>query len=44
LRDRLVHDYFGVDYELFLVPSFVVIGVVALLGYRYLRRACEPAA
>ena len=29
--------------QLFL-PSFVVIVPVALLGYRYLRRACEPAA
>ena len=29
--------------QLFL-PSFVAIGLVALLGYRYLRRAREPAA
>jgi hypothetical protein len=29
--------------QLFL-PSFVVIVLVAFLGYRYLRRACEPAA
>jgi hypothetical protein len=29
--------------QLFL-PSFVVIVLVALLGYRYLRRAREPAA
>jgi hypothetical protein len=26
------------------LPSFVVIVLVALLGYRYLRRAREPAA
>ena len=26
------------------IPSFVVIVLIALLGYRYLRRAREPAA
>jgi hypothetical protein len=30
--------------QLFLVPSFVVVFLFTLLGYRYLRRACEPAA
>ena len=30
--------------QLFLLPSFVVIVLVAFLGFRYLRRACEPAA
>jgi hypothetical protein len=30
--------------QLFLLPSFVVIVLVAFVGYRYLRRACEPAA
>ena len=30
--------------QLFLLPSFVVIVLVAFLGYRYLRRACEPTA
>jgi hypothetical protein len=29
--------------QLFLLPSFVVIVLVAFLGYRYLRRACGPA-
>ena len=28
----------------FLLTSFVVLVLVAFLGYRYLRRACEPAA
>jgi hypothetical protein len=27
-----------------LIPSFVGIALVALLGYRYLRGACEPDA
>ena len=30
--------------HLFLVPSFVVIFLFTFLGYRYLRRKCEPAA
>ena len=30
--------------QLFLLPSLVVIVLVAFLGYRYLRRACQPAA
>src|SRR5688572_1509587 len=30
--------------QLFLFPAFVVIVLVAFIGYRYLRRACEPAA
>ena len=30
--------------QLLLLPLFVVTFLFALLGYRYLRRACEPAA
>jgi hypothetical protein len=30
--------------DLFLLPSFVVIFFFTFLGYRYLRRKCEPAA
>jgi hypothetical protein len=30
--------------QLFLLPSFVVIVLFTFLGYRYLRRGCEPAA
>jgi hypothetical protein len=30
--------------QLFLPPSFVVIVLFTFLGYRYLRRGCEPAA
>ena len=30
--------------QLSLLPAFVVIVLVAFVGYRYLRRACEAAA
>ena len=30
--------------QLLLLPLFVVTLLFALLGYRYMRRACEPAA
>ena len=30
--------------QLLLLPLFVVTFLFAFLGYRYLRRACEPAA
>ena len=30
--------------QLLLLPLFVVTFLLALLGHRYLRRACEPAA
>jgi hypothetical protein len=30
--------------DLVLLPSFVFIFFVAFLGYRYLRRKCEPSA